>query len=116
MLQLTLGLLFTQGINIDSVLRVYTIASGCWASRLQEMEFSLKAFIYLPDRNAAASASAVLCGHSEDTVCSCTLKRRGKTLCREAVDTYRQQPHQDPARIAQRGHEERLGNAPTKRF
>lgn len=49
---MTLGLLFTQGINIDSVLCVYTIASVCQASCLQEMEFSLKAFIYLPDRNA----------------------------------------------------------------
>lgn len=78
-MQLTLGLLFTQGINMDSVLCVYTIASVCQASCLQEMEFSLKAFIYLPDRNAATSASAVLCGHNEDMVCSCTLKTRGKT-------------------------------------
>lgn len=81
MLQLILGLLFTQGINIDSGLCVYTIASICQASCLQEMEFSLKAFIYLPDRNAAASASAVQWGHSEEVVCSYTLKRRGKKLC-----------------------------------
>lgn len=45
------------GKNIDSVLCVYTIASACQDSCLQEVEFSLKAFIYLPGRNAAARVS-----------------------------------------------------------
>jgi len=67
-LQLIQGLVHTQGINIDSG-RVYTIASICLASRLQEMELSLRASLYLPGRNAAASASIAQCGRSKDTIC-----------------------------------------------
>lgn len=67
-LQLILGLLLTQGINIDSG-RVYTIASICQASCLQEMELSLRAFLYLPGRNATASASTAQRGHSKDMLC-----------------------------------------------
>lgn len=57
------------------------------------MEFSSKASIYLPDRNAAASASTALRGRREDTVCPRTLERRGKTPSREAVGTYGQHGH-----------------------
>lgn len=37
---------------------MYTIASACQNSRLQEVEFSLKAFIYLAGRTAAARVRA----------------------------------------------------------
>lgn len=116
LLQLTPGLLFTQGINIDSVLRVYTIASVCQAARLQEMEFSSKASMYLPDRNAAASASPAPRGRREDTVCPRTPERRGKPLSREAAGTYGQRGHVEIRRGGLGAAAGRAGNPPAERL